>query len=246
MIEWQLQDSQAVKSIIEINNANTSSRNKFNPIKSYPLGTDTKKRTYWQFGDSCWVWRTHTNKATFNWETICKNRQDLESLVATLSPSSRNEKALIKVITEELYELADKEVQKRLRKERAELRKLIPVEISITKTQLRSRGERAKKVQYTFDDDIYGIDEDEDDEYRDDDNKESRPPSPVRPAPTRWSSRLNKSPDDMSVDITQSDMDTEETATQTPDVATPIDVDMDTPRSQSILDMSRQGSAMEL
>jgi hypothetical protein len=49
LIEWQLQDSQAIKTIIDINNANTT-RNQLNPIKSYPLGVDSKKRTYWQFG----------------------------------------------------------------------------------------------------------------------------------------------------------------------------------------------------
>jgi hypothetical protein len=49
MIEWQLQDSLAVKSIIEYHNTNTS-RNERNPIISYPIGVDSKKRTYWQFG----------------------------------------------------------------------------------------------------------------------------------------------------------------------------------------------------
>lgn len=196
--------------------------------------------------ESCWVWRTQS-KSTLDWETVCRNRQDLESLVATLSPSSRYEKALIKVITEELYDLADKEVQKRVRKERAELRKLIPVEVSITKTQLRSRGERSKRVQYNYDDVYDGIDDDSDEYEEEDTEEKSKPPSPVRPAPTRWSSRLNKTPaDEMSVDTTpnQSEMDT---ASPTPDVmeTASSDVDMDTSRSQSMTD-SRPISAMDL
>lgn len=49
MIEWQLQDSLAVKSILEHFNI-TTPKNQWNPIKSYPIGVDSKKRNYWQFG----------------------------------------------------------------------------------------------------------------------------------------------------------------------------------------------------
>jgi hypothetical protein len=167
---------------------------------------------------------------------------------------------LIKVITEELYELADKEIQKKIRKERAELRKLIPVEVSITKTQLRSRGDR---VRYNYDDVFDAEDDDEDYEEEVEEVKQPkiRQPSPVRQAPTRWSSRLSKPTEneEMSVDDAEqveimdttpshSEMDT---ASPTPSImdTTPSDSGMDISRSQSILDMetiSRQNSVMEL
>jgi hypothetical protein len=49
MIEWQLQDCLAVKAIMDYYNTNTT-KNERNPIISYPIGVDSKKRNYWQFG----------------------------------------------------------------------------------------------------------------------------------------------------------------------------------------------------
>lgn len=49
MIEWQLQDSLAIKSILDYHNT-TTARNQINPVKSTPIGMDAKKRNYWQFG----------------------------------------------------------------------------------------------------------------------------------------------------------------------------------------------------
>lgn len=157
--------------------------------------------------DSPWIWReTNSMKSLSQWETVCKNRQDLGHLVDNFSAStSRLEKALVKTIQEKIYDIADKEEQRKLRKERAEMRKLIPVEVSITPTTLRSRGNRSQRVHYNFDD-IYGIEEDEaddDDNFVDEDEnadgndaprrqRSKRQASPPRPPPTRWSSRLSR------------------------------------------------------
>ncbi|KAI7901107.1 uncharacterized protein BX663DRAFT_514933 [Cokeromyces recurvatus] len=197
LIEWQLQDSRAIKSIIDHNNQHTT-KNQSNPIRSSPIGIDSKKRKYWQFGESCWIWREKANMKERNqWEIVCRNRQELEEFVSSLSSSSnKSEKALVKVIQDDIYEIADKERQKRLRKERAEMRKLIPVEISITPTQLRSRGDRNNRVRYNYDDVYELVDEDEDedeDEYYEEDNKRRTTEDICKPlqAPIRWSSRLN-------------------------------------------------------
>ncbi|KAI8883064.1 hypothetical protein K501DRAFT_185375 [Backusella circina FSU 941] len=49
LVEWQLQDSQAVKTILE--HCNQHAKNgQINPIQSHPIGIDSKKRSYWQFG----------------------------------------------------------------------------------------------------------------------------------------------------------------------------------------------------
>lgn len=181
---------------------------------------------------------------------VCKNKQELEQLVNTLSTTNRAEKALSKVITTEIYELAEKEEKKLLRKERAELRKLIPVEISITPTQLRSRG-RSERVRYNYDDeDIYGIEEDrnDDDEFIEDEEegeqqsnrRSSRRTTSSnyieRPPPTRWSSRLNGQQQTIEDDV--EDMDT-----------TPSESLMDISRSQSVVSVmdldSTPQSAME-
>ena len=49
LVEWQLQDCLAVKAIIEHYNS-TTPKNEINPIKAIPIGVDSKKRNYWQFG----------------------------------------------------------------------------------------------------------------------------------------------------------------------------------------------------
>ncbi|KAI9356712.1 hypothetical protein BD770DRAFT_322985 [Pilaira anomala] len=48
LIEWQLQDSLAVKSILDY--YKNSNQNQPNPVRAIPIGIDSKKRNYWQFG----------------------------------------------------------------------------------------------------------------------------------------------------------------------------------------------------
>jgi hypothetical protein len=209
-------------------------------------------RTYIHFYfilDSCWVWREKPHfKATYEWETVCRNRQELEELVNSLSGANRAEKALKKVIEEEVYEIADKEERKKQRKERAELRKLIPVEVSITPTQLRSRGSRNERVRYNYDDDdIYGIDQEEEDneedDYFEDDDEENtsnlrrssrKATSPVnRPPPTRWSNRLNRS---NTMDVIVSDVNVMNVDSQRLNIEEEV-IDMDTSPSSQVSEM---------
>lgn len=49
LVEWQLQDSSAVKLIVDTYNIQDG-LTAANPIIAHPVGTDSKKRTYWQFG----------------------------------------------------------------------------------------------------------------------------------------------------------------------------------------------------
>ncbi|KAK4509945.1 uncharacterized protein ATC70_008095 [Mucor velutinosus] len=270
LVEWQLQDSSAVKLIVDTYNLQDG-LTAANPIIARSVGTDSKKRTYWQFGDSPWIWReTNSTKSLSQWETLCRNRQDLEQLVDSFSgTTSRLEKALIKTITEEIYDIADKEEQKKLRKERAEMRKLIPVEVSITPTTLRSRGNRSQRVHYNFDD-IYGIDEDEynetndDDDFVDEDENRAAPDtprrqrskqqaSPPRPPPTRWSSRLSRGAaptttrDDhekTSVEFMEVDAQSVETMDTTLLPSEQIN-GMDTSRSPSLMDTTPSQSPMQ-
>jgi hypothetical protein len=285
LIEWQLHDSQAVRSIIEYHNSNTR-KNEYNPIRSYPIGIDSKKRTYWQFGgkekkidlfhryilmpitESCWIWRERTQlKTGFDWETVCKNRQDLEKLVQELSAStSRAEKALVKVITENIYELADNEERKRIQKERAEIRKLIPVEINITPTTLRSGG-RTERVRYNYDDydeAIFGNEDDEDDEFEEEDQdqvegprKRNKAPPASKPAPTRWSSRLHGVEDGRWTDALNVDeavepvdkmaIDTQQQIEQESMDTTPIQSEMDTESPNiSVMETSPSEIAMDV
>lgn len=176
MIEWQLQDSHAVKSIIDICFTNRN----MNPIKMRPIGTDSKKRNYWQFGESPYVWRDTMKSKETGWELVCRNKADMETLLQSLSVKNRAEKALGVYITDVLYEVAEKAERKQIRKERAEIRKAFVPEISITPLQLRSRNRR--KVNYNYDD-LYKEDSDP---FEDKTTKTTG---------TRWSSRLNNTED---------------------------------------------------
>lgn len=219
--------------------------------------------------DSPWIWReSNSTKSLSQWETLCRNRQDLEQLVDSFSEStSRLEKALVKTIREEIYDIADKEEQKKVRKERAELRKQIPVEVSITPTTLRSRGNRSQRVNYNFDD-IYGIDDDEDNEADDDDNfvdededtaagtprrqRPKRQASPPRPPPTRWSSRLSRGAataedkvEETPVESMEVDVQSAEAMDTTPLPSSEHSNDMDTSKSPSYMDTTPSQSPME-
>lgn len=206
-------------------------------------------------------------KSVSQWETVCKNLQDLEQLVDSFSAStSKVEKALVKAIKEGIYEIALKEEQRKVRKEKADLRKLIPIEVSITPTTLRSRG-RNQRVHYNFDD-IYGIDEDENNDSDDDDNfvgdddednnenlgnnakrqKSKRSPSPPRLPPTRWSSRLNRGAVDDTTNAQIESMEIDNRSVEAMDT-TPLPSeqsnDMDTSRSPSFMDTTLSESPME-
>ncbi|KAI8982523.1 hypothetical protein BDB01DRAFT_792933 [Pilobolus umbonatus] len=212
MIEWQLQDSHAVRSIIEIAYSNRA-KNKYNPIKMTPIGTDSKKRNYWQFGESPYVWRDSIKVNELGqWETVCTNKTELEQLVESLSNKNRAEKQLIKYITDVLYEVADKAEKKKWRKERAEIRKAFVPEVSITPLQLRSRNK--VKVNYNFDD-IYESNEEDSDPFEEE--KSDTTETPTKSVGTRWSSRLNNTDDGRwneltpTIDTTTEDVDTNRT-----------------------------------
>ncbi|KAI8981713.1 hypothetical protein BDF20DRAFT_911973 [Mycotypha africana] len=218
LMEWQLQDSLSVKTLIDynVNNKNNQYYD-LNRIRYKPLGTDDKKRIYWQFGESGWIWREdkskkprHKNKVATvdNWELLCRTKEDIEDLTKSLKSSSTTDTNSSKkrryfpnidlaeeIETRGLDFMLEKEEKKRLAKERAELRKLMPVEVNITRTQLRSRGVRANRKSYNYDEkEIYGnITDDEDDQTYESENEakiviEEKP----KTQPTRWSSRLHK------------------------------------------------------
>jgi hypothetical protein len=147
------------------------------------------------------------SKQGCHWEVVCKNRVELENLVdQQLSSNNRAEKQLIKYITQVLYDVADKAERRRIRKEQAELRRLFPPEVSITPTQLRSRT-RGARVNYNIDDAYDFVDED--DEYEEDETRRAETNSPPRPAPTRWSSRLNDTEDSRWKELDEDDEDDE-------------------------------------
>jgi len=55
-VEWQLEDCVAIRSLIE-KHCRGNRYQEDNPIDVSPVGIDSKKRIYWQFGDSARLWR---------------------------------------------------------------------------------------------------------------------------------------------------------------------------------------------
>lgn len=56
LVEWQLEDCNAIRGLIE----KYSKGNRYqedNPIDILPVGMDSQKRVYWQFGESARLWR---------------------------------------------------------------------------------------------------------------------------------------------------------------------------------------------
>ncbi|CEJ05346.1 hypothetical protein RMCBS344292_19289 [Rhizopus microsporus] len=178
MIEWQLQDSQAVRLIIDYYSAK---RSQHNPIEVRPIGTDKEKSTYWQFGDSPYIWKVKNKKK--EWILVCKDRQTTEAWINTLSTTHRAEKALSKYVGEHVYPLIEKQEKQKAKLEREKWKKLNPVEPVTTRSYTRKR----ERVNYNYDD-IYT--EQDFDEYLPESS--SRPSSPDRLAkkPTRSSNRL--------------------------------------------------------
>ncbi|KAG1211688.1 hypothetical protein CU097_006720 [Rhizopus azygosporus] len=192
MIEWQLQDSQAVRLIIDYYSAK---RSQHNPIEVRPIGTDKEKSTYWQFGDSPYIWKVKHKKK--EWilgkyddevdeiliKLVCKDRQTTEAWINTLSTTHRAEKALSKYVGEHVYPLIEKQEKQKAKLEREKWKKLNPVEPVTTRSYTRKR----ERVNYNYDD-IYT--EQDFDEYLPESS--SRPSSPDRLAkkPTRSSNRL--------------------------------------------------------
>ncbi|KAL0077691.1 hypothetical protein J3Q64DRAFT_1641266 [Phycomyces blakesleeanus] len=69
LVEWQLQDCVNIHSVIDTYFKNVK-KNQTNPLEFVPFGYDSKKRAYFQFGDSAWLWREKTGiKNGFQWET---------------------------------------------------------------------------------------------------------------------------------------------------------------------------------
>jgi hypothetical protein len=56
LVEWQLEDCVAIRSLIE-KHCRGNRYQEDNPIDVSPVGIDSKKRIYWQFGDSARLWR---------------------------------------------------------------------------------------------------------------------------------------------------------------------------------------------
>ncbi|KAG0166972.1 hypothetical protein DFQ28_004325 [Apophysomyces sp. BC1034] len=220
LVEWQLQDSNAIRSIVEQFYKNTK-KNEVNPLEPVAFGVDSEKRAYWQFGgewksnipnqglilpDSPWLWREKTNvKSGCQWATgrdminIHDNESDdfllvcrnLNELREFSSTLSTSNRSERNLLRRITDELIPLVEEKQRIQEKKDRAKARQVAMELAFTPRELRPrDRRKRTRYTYDDMFADVEEDIDDEYSESLLSE-RPERPERPKPTRTSSRLN-------------------------------------------------------
>ncbi|KAF7730453.1 hypothetical protein EC973_002260 [Apophysomyces ossiformis] len=191
LVEWQLQDSNAVRAIIEQFCKNTKKA-------EFHLGLTAKNEL---IGGLVLL-----NNARFTMAMARKgeykkwmpmdnrNLNELREFSSTLSTSNRAERNLCRRITDELIPLIEEKQRVQEKKDRAKARQ-IAMELAFTPRELRPR-DRRKRTRYNYDDMFDDI-EDIGDDY----SESSLAQRPERPRPTRISSRLNPGLSSDSLDI---------------------------------------------
>ncbi|KAI9011976.1 hypothetical protein CLU79DRAFT_771476 [Phycomyces nitens] len=176
LVEWQLQDCVNIHLVID-NYFKNVKKNQDNPLELVPFGYDSKKRAYFQFGDSAWLWREKTGiKSGFQWETVAKDVEGLQRFITENQDSkNRAERALLQRV-QELIPTVEERQRRQEKKDRAKARQLA-MELAFAPRELRQR-DRKRPVRYNYDDFT------DKDDYAQDDAYE-------RVRPTRVSSRLN-------------------------------------------------------
>ncbi|CAO3690359.1 unnamed protein product [Rhizopus stolonifer] len=183
MVEWQLQDSQAVRSIIDHHKSKGN-----NPSILSPVGKDKSKNTYWQFGKSAYLWKESANKKA--WERVCKDKEELKEFAETLSMRNSSERELSKYIIKTICPIADRERRKLERLAYIECQATVAADIIAEPVQTRSQKRPREKVNYNYDD--FLADTSSDSESEDSQNFSTPPPATKR---TRFSNRLNNDVD---------------------------------------------------
>ncbi|KAI9322434.1 hypothetical protein BX666DRAFT_1894720 [Dichotomocladium elegans] len=192
MVEWQLQDSNIIRSIVD-----TSKGTSEPSIRSMPVGTDSKKRAYWHFGDAPWLWREKSKlRSGCQWETVSRTIEELQHFAESLAKDIRSERELAEYITQEIIPLAEEAVRRKQRKERERDRQVLAEQL-ITERRLRPRR-GVRPARYNFDD-MY---KDEDFADRSDDYICESPAAVEQSTPpTRSSNRLNPRPSSLPMYI---------------------------------------------
>ncbi|GAB5592526.1 hypothetical protein Unana1_07426 [Umbelopsis nana] len=164
LVEWQLEDCNAIRAAVE-KYCRASRYDETNPIDLSPIGMDSKKRIYWQFGDSARLWRekigVKTNQRS-QWEIATKTLDDLICFAESLKDTTnRTEKKLYLNLVERIIPgiqdstaLREKSARKQRTKERA-------MEIQFSNDPMTLRSRNRKPVRYQFDD-IYNYDLEDD------------------------------------------------------------------------------------
>ncbi|CAO3640255.1 unnamed protein product [Cunninghamella blakesleeana] len=219
LVEWQLQDSTAVRAIVD-HFFKTNKNDEDNPLMPIPFGYDQRKRAYWRFGESPYLWCENPNlKKGCEFEIVCTSIEELQQFGNTLINSRNNkEKTMGNAILNELLPELEEKQRRQERKDRMKARQLA-TQLALEEPKVLPKRERRKPVRYNFNEDMDIDDDDDNYNYNDDsqlyNSKKKRIDEDIlnvvsKRRPLRSSGRLNGGDaitDYMSMDTEQKHLD---------------------------------------
>ncbi|CAO3636239.1 unnamed protein product [Cunninghamella echinulata] len=154
LVEWQLQDSEAVRKIVD-HLFKTIKKDEDNPLVPIPFGYDQRKRAYWRFGDSPYLWCENPNlKKGCEFQIVCSDMEELQQFGNSLIKSkNNNEKAMGKDILNELIPKLEEQQRIQERKDRMKARQLA-ANVALETPKTLPKRERRKPVRYNFNEDM--------------------------------------------------------------------------------------------
>ncbi|CAO3687816.1 unnamed protein product [Umbelopsis ramanniana] len=212
LVEWQLEDCVAIRSLIE-KYCRGNRYQEDNPIDVSPVGVDSKKRIYWQFGDSARLWREKHGAKTeerSQWEIVTNTLEELKAFTEEIAETkSRIEKQLYMNLANRVIPDIEESIAEREKVERKKLSKERLLALPFMNDPMTLRSRNRKPVSYRYDN-VYD-DEVDDEEYEEMEDEATSVKTGIRssrriaqkdtsPQRTRSSSRLrsdnNESPEE--------------------------------------------------
>ncbi|KAH8549646.1 hypothetical protein BGW37DRAFT_502090 [Umbelopsis sp. PMI_123] len=166
LVEWQLEDCVAIRANIE-KHCRANRHQESNPIDVSPVGMDSKKRIYWQFGDSARLWREKQGVKTeerSQWEIATNNLEELRAFTEEIAETkSRTEKHLYLNLVNRVIPDIEESIAEREKVERRQRSKERLLALPFINDPMTLRSRNRKPVSYRYDN-IYD-DEADDDQY---------------------------------------------------------------------------------
>ncbi|KAK7207890.1 hypothetical protein BZA70DRAFT_29059 [Myxozyma melibiosi] len=177
LVHWSLTASEAVRQVlVQGYSQQRTDDDSASPLAVLPIGLDSERKRYYLIeGENDTRFRlfceTNPRQRLVNWTPVASTFAEFKEFVDKLSETdtSRNAKALVESLTEELPRLEASELKRRKRDQRMLKRQYD--EMQAADTGLYSGRTRGKKVNYTNDGGVVG-EEEEEDEYGDEEEEE--------------------------------------------------------------------------
>ncbi|KAI9284384.1 hypothetical protein BC943DRAFT_326234 [Umbelopsis sp. AD052] len=171
LVEWQLEDCVAIRGLME-KHCRGNRYQESNPIDVLPVGIDSKKRVYWQFGDSTRLWREKQGAKTeerSQWEIVTNTLEELRTFTEEIAETkSRIEKQLYLNLANRVIPDIEESIAAREKVERKKQSKERLLALPFMNDPMTLRSRNRKPVSYRYDN-VYddGVEDDEYEELED-------------------------------------------------------------------------------